>query len=39
MKLTPHINSMNELMSYSISPDRKILAFGTSDGEFGLALP
>lgn len=29
---------MNEISSFALSPDRTILAFGTSDGEFGLVV-
>lgn len=36
IKLTPHLHSMNDITSYALSPERMILAFGTTDGEFGL---
>lgn len=29
---------MNDVSSFSISPDRTILVFGTSDGELGLVI-
>lgn len=38
IKLTPHIQSMNDITAFALSPDRKILAVGTSDGEFGLVV-
>ncbi|CAD8202317.1 unnamed protein product [Paramecium pentaurelia] len=38
IQLTDCQQSMNDISSFALSPDRTILAFGTSDGEFGLAV-
>ncbi|CAD8203801.1 unnamed protein product [Paramecium octaurelia] len=38
IQLTDCQQSMNDISSFALSPDRTILAFGTSDGEFGLVV-
>ena len=38
MKLTPNLETMAGISMVELSPDRKLMAFGTRDGEIGVVV-